>query len=114
MSVRAFFRRGAVARLVAVAPVVVALGASWPALSQSDYPDKPIEPIIPFSPGGGVDLFGRTVARVLNEEGIVDENIQITNMPGAGGPIRMAELVQNRTDDPDRQSTRLNSSPSCA
>lgn len=66
----------------------------------ADYPSMPIELIIPFAPGGGVDLFGRTVARVLNEEGIVDQNIQVTNMPGAGGAVGMAEMAQARPNDP--------------
>lgn len=85
-------------RAVSVAIAAAVLPAS--ALAQADYPEKPIELVIPFSPGGGVDLFGRTVARVLNDEGIVDQNIQVTNLPGAGGARGMAEFVQNRRGDP--------------
>jgi putative tricarboxylic transport membrane protein len=64
------------------------------------YPSKPIELVIPFAPGGGVDLFGRTVARVLNDEKIVPQSIQIINEPGAGGAIGMADMVQRRKGDP--------------
>jgi putative tricarboxylic transport membrane protein len=76
--------------LVAVLPEV--------AFAQSDYPAKPIELVVPFAPGGGLDLFGRTVARVLNDEKIVPQHIEVTNLPGAGGALGMAEMVK-RNDD---------------
>ncbi|WP_188408127.1 Bug family tripartite tricarboxylate transporter substrate binding protein [Agaricicola taiwanensis] len=63
-----------------------------------DYPNRPIEWIIPAAPGGGIDLFGRTVTRVLSEQGIVTQSFQITNKPGAGGAIGMAEMVQRKGD----------------
>jgi putative tricarboxylic transport membrane protein len=63
------------------------------------YPSKPIELVIPFAPGGGVDLFGRTVARILNDEKIVPQHIQVTNQPGAGGALGIASMVQ-RSGDP--------------
>lgn len=65
---------------------------------EAGYPSKPIELIIPFAPGGGLDLFGRTVAKVLTEEGIVKQRFQITNMPGAGGARGMATMVQRKGD----------------
>lgn len=66
--------------------------------AQSNYPSKTIELIVPFAPGGGIDLFGRTISRVLNDEKIVPAHIEVTNMPGAGGALGMAEMVQ-RNDD---------------
>jgi putative tricarboxylic transport membrane protein len=63
------------------------------------YPSKPIELVIPFAPGGGVDLFGRTVARILTEEKIVPQHIQVTNLPGAGGALGVAAMAK-RKDDP--------------
>lgn len=66
--------------------------------AQSNYPSKTVELIVPFAPGGGIDLFGRTVSRVLNDEKIVPAHIEVTNMPGAGGALGMAEMVQ-RNDD---------------
>lgn len=68
------------------------------AFGQSVYPERPIEMIVPFAPGGGLDLFGRTVARVLTAEKLVKQTMQVTNMPGAGGALGMAEMVQ-RNDD---------------
>ena len=56
--------------------------------------------IIPFAPGGGVDLFGRTVARMLNSEKIVTQPIQVLNKPGAGGATGIAEMVHVRKGNP--------------
>ena len=64
----------------------------------SDYPKKYVELIIPFAPGGGVDLFGRTVARLLNDEKLVSKPIQVVNKPGAGGSAGMAQMVQRKGD----------------
>jgi putative tricarboxylic transport membrane protein len=63
-----------------------------------DYPRKYIELIIPFAPGGGVDLFGRTIAKQLNDQKLVSKPIQVVNKPGAGGSIGMGQMVQRKGD----------------
>jgi putative tricarboxylic transport membrane protein len=64
----------------------------------SDYPNRYIELTIPFAPGGGVDLFGRTVAQLLNDQKLVSKPIQVVNKPGAGGAVGMALMVQRKGD----------------
>jgi putative tricarboxylic transport membrane protein len=83
--------------LSAAALAVSASGLSAAELP-ADYPSKPVEMIIPFAPGGGVDLFGRTVARILNDEKIVPAHIVVTNQPGAGGALGIAQMVQRKGD----------------
>lgn len=63
-----------------------------------DYPNRYIELTIPFAPGGGVDLFGRTVAQLLNDQKLVSKPIQVVNKPGAGGAVGMALMVQRKGD----------------
>jgi len=63
-----------------------------------DYPNRNIELTIPFAPGGGVDLFGRTVAQLLNDQKLVTKPIQVVNRPGAGGSIGMALMVKRKGD----------------
>lgn len=91
-----------VGKCLGLVPVVGALLFSPPAFAEDGlppgYPSKPIELVIPFAPGGGVDLFGRTVARILNEEHIVPQQIQVTNQPGAGGSLGIASMVQRNGD----------------
>ena len=64
----------------------------------ADYPNRYIEFIIPFAPGGGVDLFGRTVALLLNEQKLVTKQITVVNRPGAGGAVGMQVMVQRKGD----------------
>lgn len=83
--------------LVAAAPLLI--GAMLAPAAAQDYPTKPVELVLPASPGGGIDLFGREVARLLAEQGIVTQPIQVTNTPGAGGSIGIAQVVQRQGDE---------------
>lgn len=97
---RLFERAGNIRFVVFLAAMGLFAGGG-PASAQApqpEYPLKEIELMVPFAPGGGVDLFGRTVARVLNDEKIVSKRIQVVNKPGAGGARGMAEMVQRKGD----------------
>lgn len=48
---------------------------------------KRIRLIIPFSPGGGTDVYGRVVARHLGRYIPGNPTVIVQNMPGAGGTI---------------------------
>jgi putative tricarboxylic transport membrane protein len=54
----------------------------------------------PAAPGGGWDQTARTMQAVLQEEGI-SGNVQVTNVPGAGGTIGLAQFVNQSTGDPE-------------
>ncbi|HEV2129215.1 MAG TPA: tripartite tricarboxylate transporter substrate-binding protein [Thermomicrobiales bacterium] len=58
----------------------------------SEWASETLEIMAPASPGGGWDTTAREIQRVLQEEGIV-ENVEVFNVPGAGGTIGLAELV---------------------
>jgi len=88
-------------KTVGLLSVLAALAAAPAVQAQNlpaNYPSKPIELNIPFAPGGGVDLFGRTVARILYDEKIVPQPIQVNNAPGAGGARGIAEMVKRKGD----------------
>jgi len=55
------------------------------ALAQGKYPERPIRLIVPFPPGGGVDLTARLLAEPLAKE--LGQTIVIENKGGAGGLI---------------------------
>jgi putative tricarboxylic transport membrane protein len=84
--------------LLSVLGVLLAAPAARAQGLPANYPSKPIELNIPFAPGGGVDLFGRTVARILYDEKIVPQPIQVNNAPGAGGARGIAEMVKRKGD----------------
>lgn len=95
------FGRAGNIRFVALLAAMGLFAGGGPASAQApqpEYPLKEIELMIPFAPGGGVDLFGRTVARVLSDEKIVSKRIQVVNKPGAGGARGMAEMAQRKGD----------------
>ena len=66
------------------------------AQSQQSYPSRPIRLVLPASPGGPVDVIGRTMSAGLAEA--VGQQIVIDNRAGAGGIIG-AEIVVNANPD---------------
>jgi len=65
-------------------PCLWALLSIHPAFAQS-YPSKPIRLIVPYPPGGSVDLVGRTVARKLTD--YLAQPVVIDNKGGAGARL---------------------------
>lgn len=61
-----------------------------------DYPNKPIRLIVPFVPGAGTDITGRTVAAKLSERW--PHQVVVDNRPGAAGSIGV-EITAQATPD---------------
>ena len=68
-------------------PVALLIGtlAAAPAIAQDAYPNRPIRMIVPFAPGGGIDIVGRTLGQKLAERW--KQPVVIENRPGASGAI---------------------------
>jgi tripartite-type tricarboxylate transporter receptor subunit TctC len=66
------------------------------AAAAQDYPTKPLRLIIPFAPGGSVDLIGRIAATRLGDR--LGKQVIVENRSGAGG-IAATELVMNAPPD---------------
>ena len=78
----ASIRRGA----ARISLAIIALMALTPASrSQDTFPSKPVHLLVPFPPGGAVDIIARTLADELGRRWPV--NVIIDNRPGAGGTI---------------------------
>ena len=60
------------------------------------YPSRPLRMIVPFPPGGGTDILGRTVAQALGDS--LGQSVLIDNRPGANTIIG-AELTARATPD---------------
>jgi putative tricarboxylic transport membrane protein len=56
--------------------------------------------LAPAAPGGGWDQTARTMQTALTEEGI-SGNVQVTNVPGAGGTIGLAQFVNQAAGNPE-------------
>lgn len=90
----AFLRR----RIFALAGIL--LGATSSAWSQPAatpaWPDRPIQLLIPYPPGGSADLLGRPLAMKLQER--LGQNVVLEYKPGAGGTVASQALARAKPD----------------
>ena len=73
----------------------LALAAFTPAAAQ-DYPTHPITLIVPYPPGGGVDVMGRLVGQKLSAA--LGQQVVIENRGGAGGMIGTRDAARAAPD----------------
>ena len=64
--------------------------------SEPGYPTKPIEVIVGYSPGGGVDLSMRVLAEHAKK--FLKQDIIILNRPGGGGRVAMPLVAKSKPD----------------
>ncbi|MCC6776757.1 MAG: hypothetical protein IT537_08990 [Hyphomicrobiales bacterium] len=80
-------RGSASAALLAVAAV---------SAQAQDYPNQPVKIVVPFVPGGGVDVVARIIAPRLTEQ--LGQPLVIENRGGAGGALGAAAVAQAAPD----------------
>lgn len=81
-------------------PVVVAAAAAVLAggIHAQPFPSKTIEFNVHTSPGGGTDLFARTVTDILIKEKAFAQSIIVSNRPGGSGTIAFNHVKSKRGD----------------
>lgn len=82
-------------RLLLALFLIPSLIASGPSLAQV-YPAKPIKLVIPFPPGGPLDLTGRAIGQKLQEAW--GQPVVVENRPGAGGNIGADAVAKSAPD----------------
>lgn len=83
------FRGALLAAAVAAAP----FGAAYAEIND-------LKIIAPAAPGGGWDQTARSIQHVLQTDKLV-QNVQVLNVPGAGGTIGLAQFVNGSKGDPN-------------
>jgi len=73
---------------------LIAASATW---AQS-WPTKPVRIIVPYPPGGAVDVVTRRIATKLQEQ--TGQTFFVENKAGATGTIGLQQVVQSAPDGP--------------
>jgi len=70
--------------------------AAFAAAAQPNFPARPIRLIVPYPPGGNVDITARIVGPVLAE--LVGQSVVVDNRSGAGGNVGAALVAKAAPD----------------
>jgi tripartite-type tricarboxylate transporter receptor subunit TctC len=60
------------------------------------YPDKPVRLVVPWPPGGGIDIAARNIQPGMTE--LLRQTVVIDNRPGAGGSLGSAQAAKSPAD----------------
>jgi putative tricarboxylic transport membrane protein len=70
---------------------IVVLAAEW-------KPTKPITFVVPYAPGGGSDVLGRSIVSVIDGGKLCPVTIMVENKPGGGATIGTTSVSQAKGD----------------
>jgi tripartite-type tricarboxylate transporter receptor subunit TctC len=84
-----------------IAPFVL---AAFAAGAQQNFPTRPIRLIVPYPPGGNVDITARIIGPTLGE--VLGQTVVVDNRGGGGGNVG-AHLVAKETADGGAGSAHL-------
>jgi tripartite-type tricarboxylate transporter receptor subunit TctC len=64
--------------------------------AQADWPARTVTVVVPSSPGGGTDVYGRLLAQALTEQ--LKQTFVVDNKPGASGAIGATAVAKAEPD----------------
>jgi len=73
--------------LVLLVPPLVSTGSD-----QGSHQIRGLRMMVPNSPGGGYDVTARTAVKAMEDTGL-NSNVEVFNLPGAGGTVGLGRLV---------------------
>lgn len=83
-------------RIVALCLILVFIMTSLPVLSAGTFPEKPVDYIICFDPGGESDITARLQHKYLEEA--LGQKVVITYKIGGGGAVGWSEITRAKPD----------------
>ncbi len=82
--------------VAAALSVATATGFAFAAPAQADFPERPVEMIVPWSPGGGSDTLMRIVSNHVEPH--LGQPMPVINMPGVSGTRGLDEARERPAD----------------
>ncbi|QDT90185.1 tripartite tricarboxylate transporter substrate-binding protein [Gimesia algae] len=64
----------------------------------TQFPQRPVQAVVPFSAGGGTDLFARIIQKSITENRLLKQPVVIINQAGGSGTIGSRNVKQARAD----------------
>lgn len=82
--------------LASLAMALLIVLAPMAASAQEPYPNRPIKILVPFAPGGAVDIVARIVSEHMRQT--LGQSLVIENKPGAVGVVAIEQMVRAKHD----------------
>jgi tripartite-type tricarboxylate transporter receptor subunit TctC len=76
--------------------LISALWLAAPAAAQDKYPSRPIKVLVPYAPGGAVDIVTRIVTEEMRQR--LGQAFVVENKPGAYGILAIQDMARARPD----------------
>ena len=76
--------------------IIFSTSLAFSSLSFAQWPEKAIKLVVPYPPGGSVDIIARQYADYLKD--YLQQNVYIENRPGAGTNIGVQSVIQSKAD----------------
>ncbi|WP_424591848.1 tripartite tricarboxylate transporter substrate binding protein [Bradyrhizobium sp.] len=88
--------RGGFARIAAGAAVAALLAGALAPASADNYPERPVQLVVPAGPGSSTDTIMRSLAQAAAP--LLGQSIVILNKPGASGTIGVSYVTRSEPD----------------
>jgi putative tricarboxylic transport membrane protein len=77
---------------------VLALAAAGGAAAQAKYPQRPVEIVVPYAPGGGTDNLMRMITGIIDEHKWSPVPLTVNNRAGGSGAVGYNYLINKKGD----------------